>query len=273
MQNFTFHTHNNALGVYDGRSSAEDMIYQAEKAGFKAIGVSNHLIWHPNMSMASKMFFNDWNKAYDVAKRGLDVAKEAASKHKIKVFYGFEVDFFPSSIWRTGFEKMLSKLDLDYVIGSTHTIRSDDESRIYNIYHMNEISPSTTNSEKENLIKNYWENIIQCINSGYFDFIAHIDYCDIFNLCSEKKWQPYKDRVIEALIDKKQAYELNTSGYRRLGRPHPNIEIIKVLAKENVPIVLSDDAHSTEYIGAYFEDAEQLLQELGYNKRWVPEFV
>lgn len=273
MQNFTFHTHNNALGIYDGRSSAEDMISKAEELGFEAIGISNHLIWHPNMSLSSKMFFRDWNKAYDVAQKGLDIAKKAAERHKIKVFYGFEVDFFPSKIWRNGFEKLISKLNIDYIIGSTHTIRTDDESNIYNIYHLDELPNDISDCEKEALLKNYWENIVSCINSGYFDFIAHIDYCDIINLCLEEKWNIYREKVIKALIDKKQAYEINTSGFRRIGRPHPNVWMIEELNKGNVPVLLSDDAHCTEHIGGYFSEAEQLLANIKYNKRWKYEKI
>ncbi len=271
MQKFTYHTHNNALGIYDGRAAPDEMISRAEELGFSAIGVSNHLIWHPNMSHASKMFFQDWNKALDVAKRGLDGLREAAQNHNIKVACGFEVDFFPSATWRNGFEKMLKELDVDYLIGSTHSILTSDEEHIYNIYHLEELPLNISNEEKDELLKNYWNNVIGSIKSGYFDFIAHLDYCTQFNLCTDDKWRPYKESLIEALDENRQAYEINTGGYRKLNRPFPDIWIIKELCKRNGPVLISDDAHYVEHIGSYFDDAESLLESLNYKNRWTPK--
>lgn len=56
VQNFTYHSHNNSQGIFDGSNSAEEMIGKAEELGFEAIGVSNHLCLHPNMPLANKMF-------------------------------------------------------------------------------------------------------------------------------------------------------------------------------------------------------------------------
>ena len=94
MQKYTYHTHNNFEGIFDGTSSCEDMIVKATELGFEEIGVSNHLIFHPNMQMVDKMFFNDYNKAMDIYKRSYDEIDRVSSKYPIKVFKGFEVDFF-----------------------------------------------------------------------------------------------------------------------------------------------------------------------------------
>ena len=109
MQKFTLHCHTHALGYFDGKSTADEMIARAEEIGFEAIGISNHLIWHPKTPCSSPMFFNDWNKALDAQLRIKDEIQEAASKHKIKVFIGAEADFFPSAEWRKGFEKLIAK--------------------------------------------------------------------------------------------------------------------------------------------------------------------
>lgn len=267
-QKFSLHTHNNAFGIFDGRSAPLDMIEKAEELGLEAIGVSNHLIWHPNMPAAHGMFFSDFNNALDVYKRNVDLIHELDAKSKIKVLAGFEVDFFPSAAWRKGFEKMLSQLEVDYLIGSTHFMRSSDESLLCNIYHMETLSSSTSQDLINSYMINYWENTIESIRSGYFDFIAHIDYCTIFNLCIAPLWDEYKWRVIEALAEHDQAYELNTSGYRRLGRPHPDTWMIEELNHRNIPIIISDDAHSTNYICSDFDKAETYLAAIKYTNRW-----
>lgn len=268
IQNFSYHTHNNALGVFDGRSSALEMLQQAENLGWSEIGVTNHLIWHPHMPQCSKMFFQDFDKLVDTMQRSLEVLKEAASRVNIKVLSGFEVDFFPSALWRRQFEKLLKVLDVDYYIGSTHTVRTADESRIYNIFHLEELPSGTTAEDMDELIKNYWLNVIESAQSGYFAFIAHLDYCAIFNLGVEPKWDDYKWRLIEALAKAKQPFELNTSGFERIKSPHPAPWMLKELKERNVPVVISDDAHSTTMLGRYFNEAEDLLSSLNYTNRW-----
>lgn len=268
MQKFTYHSHTNSQGIYDGHNSAEEMINKAEELGFTEIGVSNHLIFHPNVAVVHKMFFNDTNKALDAFKVSIEEIHQAASRHKIKVLVGAEVDYFPSADWNKSFEKARQQLDLDYMIGSTHTIRSADERSIYNIYHLDLLPPSVSQEGKDELLKNYWLNIVASINSGYFDFIAHIDYCNIFNLGVEPKWDEYKWMIIEALVKNKQAFELNTSGYNNISMQHPHTWMLSELAKRDVPIVISDDSHNIDAIGQHFERAESLLSSLNYTNRF-----
>lgn len=44
MQKFSYHTHTDSFGVYDGHNSATEMIAAAEAAGYTELGISNHLI-------------------------------------------------------------------------------------------------------------------------------------------------------------------------------------------------------------------------------------
>lgn len=52
----------------------------------------------------------------------IDEIRTAAQKYKIKVYVGFEVDYFKSAEWRRSFEKLRKRLDVDYLIGSTHCL-------------------------------------------------------------------------------------------------------------------------------------------------------
>ena len=90
MQKFTLHCHTNALGIFDGQNTAEEMISQAEKLGFEAIGISNHLCWHPNMQHSHPMFMNDEQKTVTMFKSILEETRTAAAKHKITVYNGLK---------------------------------------------------------------------------------------------------------------------------------------------------------------------------------------
>ena len=105
MQNFTYHTHNREQN-FDGHQSAETMIAAAEEKGFAEIGVSNHLICHKNLQIENgwqPMFFQDFQSGGECYKKHIELIRQAAEKHNIKVRVGFEGDFFPSAYWRDNF--------------------------------------------------------------------------------------------------------------------------------------------------------------------------
>ena len=54
MQKFSYHTHTNSFGLFDGRNTVEEMIEGAYRAGYTELGISNHLIYHPNMHISSE---------------------------------------------------------------------------------------------------------------------------------------------------------------------------------------------------------------------------
>lgn len=272
MQKFTLHCHTHALGCFDGRNTADEMISRAEELSFEGIGISNHFCWHPNAPQCSPMFINDENKALDMHLRIIDEVKTAALNHKIKVYVGAEVDFFPSAVWRKGFEKMLQKLNYDYLIGSNHFIRSEDESQIYNLYHLDLLPPNLKPEDFKELVQQHWNNVVYTIESGYFDFLAHPDYC-VIKIPDVPEFEENRWKVIEALDKYKMPFEVNTSGYNRIDMQHPCDWMLEELCKRRVPTLLSDDAHSVEMLGQHFERAENLLQKFDCKKRLSLKFL
>lgn len=276
IQNFTLHSHNNELH-FDGRASAKEMISSAIAKGFTTIGVSNHMIFHPNLDefhTKDNMFFADFKTAENAYKRHIEILENLKSEFNIQIKIGFETDFFQDKTWRNNFEKMLKNLNLDYLIGSNHFIKNKTETFLRNIYYMKNYNDLSKEDIHKYLL-NHFQNIESCIRSGYFTFIAHIDYCSIFGLGLDKRYDDAKYRIIEALKETKTPYEINTSGYDRIDRPHPDIWMIKELAKAKVPTLLSDDAHCPEHLGRHFARAEELLKSCGYTKdlRLTPEML
>ncbi len=271
MQKFSYHSHTNFAGIFDGRNTAEEMISAAEAFGFEEFGISNHFIYHPTIAkipFIHPQMFGDLNKLIDVYKRNYEDIDAAAEHHKIKVLKGMEVDFFPSAEWRNSFEKAIKELKPDYIIGATHFIRSADESFMCNIYHLNNLPESITAEEKEELLRNYWLNTESSIKSGYFDFIAHFDYCCQFDLCITEPWNEYKYKVVEALSSTGTACEVNTNGLRRIGRPYPDWWLVEKMIKQDIPLLISDDSHFANHVGSYFAEVEEKLSELGCKNRF-----
>ena len=80
MQKFSYHTHTNALGIFDGHHSAAEMIRRAEEIGYEEIGISNHLVYHPNLLTTSPMFFNDFDLLKKMMQKNVDDIRRAAEK-------------------------------------------------------------------------------------------------------------------------------------------------------------------------------------------------
>lgn len=277
MQTFTLHTHNHEQN-FDGRNSAREMIQTAQDKGFSTIGVTNHLIVHPNMPSYTAdmpMFFNNFDEAEKVYMRHIEILQNLKSDFKIDIKIGFEVDFFTSPDWRKHFEKMIKKLPVDYIISGSHFLKEKDESFICNIFHFKNIASSIDDETLHRLIINHFDNIIAAIKSGYFTFIAHLDYCTIFGLGDTPEYDEYKYKIIEALKQTHTPFEINTSGYDRINRPHPAPWIIEKLSENHglVPVLISDDAHFAEHLGRHFDQAEDLLQKLNYTNRFTLDML
>ena len=271
MQKFSYHTHTNFLG-FDGRNTAEEMIKKAEEIGFEEIGISNHFIYHPNFKyVGDKMIFTDYDKFEKMVGATVNNIRTASLKSKIKVFVGFEVDFFPSKQWCDTFEKIRKNIEIDYFIGSTHIMRDDNETDLHNFYHYFNNKQNFPDDVLQKYIGNYWKNIAEAVKSGYFDFIAHIDVYKIFKIFDYLKFDDEINNLIETFGKYKTPYELNTSGWTKNGVQHPDNNFLTSLRDKNVPVVINDDAHSVDMLGQHFDKAEELLSSLNYTNRWKLE--
>lgn len=267
MQKFSYHTHTNILN-FDGRNTAEEMIKRAEEIDFEELGISNHFIYHPNLHEKDNMFFSDYNAFEKAMGVIVDSVRNASKNSKIKVYAGFEVDYFPSLQWEKDFEKIRKNIDADYYIGSTHMMRDDKEEHLYNMYHYYYSEHRFKDEDVKKYISNYWKNIKFAVESGYFDFIAHLDVYRIFKIFDKLSFEEEVNDLIETFGKYKTPFELNTSGWTKYGVQHPEDSIIERLRDKNVPVVISDDAHSVTMLAQHFEHAENLLKEMNYTNRW-----
>lgn len=236
MQKFSYHTHTNFMG-FDGRNTAEEMIKKAEDIGFEEIGISNHFIYHPNLKYSGdKMIFTDYNTFEKMIGATVDNIRAASLNSKIKVFVGFEVDYFPSKQWCDVFEKIRKNIEIDYFIGSTHIMRNDDETNLHNFYHYFYGEHNLSNDVLQEYIGNYWKNIAEAIKSGYFDFIAHIDVYRIFKIFDHLIFDDEINNLLDVFEKYKTPYELNTSGWTKNGVQHPDDNLLTSLRDRGVQI-------------------------------------
>ena len=69
------------------------------------------------------------------------------------------------------------------------------------------------------------------------------------------------DDLLDAVIAKKMALEVNTSGYKIRNEPYPAIGLLQKAVARGIPLVAGSDAHRPEDVGRYFDRLAEL--ELG----------
>ncbi len=261
MQQFSLHTH--TIG-FDGQNTEEQMLERAVELGWDCIGFSNHFIVHPrikNTKMYEAAQKRDYHHIYSASFEEA-VAKfeehykridELRKKSPIPIFKGMEVDFFAYPQWAEGFATARKHLKPDYLIGSAHFVEHDGT-----LYNSHDIKNSTK-IEQQMLLYRYWQNERAAAQSGLFDILAHLDLMKKVGLEQNACWMEQK--TIDTIKKAGVIVELNTSYFKFGQEPYPSPRIMQMLAKENIPVIISDDAHNINQLGWHFEETkEQALQ-------------
>ena len=266
MQKFSFHMH---TAGFDGINSEEEMLQKAEECGLQQIGFSNHFIVYPHIEK-TKMYPYAQKGGYSaIYSSGFDEAiarfiphyekiDELNRNSNIKIYKGMEVDFFASEEWQKGFERALSILKPDYLIGATHFVEYNNS--LYNSHDLKNASPL----EQRLLVHRYWQNLRDASESGLFDFMAHLDLIKKVGLGTEEIWCEEEQKTIEVIKKSGVKVEINTSHFRfNPNEPYPSLRIMKMLAENDIPVLLSDDAHKKENITAGFTKAAKIASVCG----------
>ena len=265
-QTFTLHTH---TAGFDGRHTEQEMVARAADMGFAAIGVSNHFIVHPNIRQTR--FYAPANKnKYDAIYSAnfneimprfcehYQRLESVAGATNITVLRGMEVDFFDTSDWYHGFERALKILKPDYIIGACHFIEYGGT--LCNVHDMKNADVAT----QQKMLEMYWDKLRRAGQSGMFSWMAHIDLPKKVGIGGEERWAAVEKYTIDALATYKTPIEINTGGKRSgVPDPYPSERIMRMMAAQNIPVLLSDDAHSRDQIGREFETASQLANKCG----------
>ena len=263
IQKFSLHTHTN---FSDGHNSISEMVAQAKKLGWKAIGISDHLTVHPSLRKGY-IFFSSFREALEPVKSHIAAVRQVAKENpEIKIYVGFEVDYFPLSGWMDEFKEFKQKIDVDYLINGNHQVTNEDGTEVYEIYHFQRYGLSE--SKIKELFHNHFNNIRKAVESGEFTFLAHIDFARWSGVIDEKDFVDEINGIVTALKERNMPTEINTKSKNSIGSFYPARWIIEDLEKNDIPLIISDDAHFVSQLGQYFDEAEDLLAQLNATKRW-----
>ena len=181
---------------------------------------------------------------------------------QIEVYTGLEHD---------GFSLIDNRSDFDYIIGSCHYLQGENGD-FYAVDKENNEQLDTIikyyEGDSVRYARHYFETYVQCMQRIRPDILGHLDLLVLFNNIDEEKPE-YKSAAIEAMIASLEVtpiFELNTRAFikRKKNTPYPGFELLKEALVHHGKVVLSGDSYQTGELMFRFDDAIQILKNLGY---------
>ena len=171
---------------------------------------------------------------------------------------GIEADFIPGR--EEQMRALLERQDWDYVVGSIHFLA--DGALDYDRFDVWNSARSA-----DHVWKTYFTWLGELAASGMFDILAHPDLVKHWG--KERPWPEkdlrfYYDLAMEQIAESGIAIELSTAGLRKpVGEIYPDRAFLEMVVDAGNPIALSSDAHTPEQLGFEYDQALELLDDVG----------
>ncbi len=257
------HTHS----LYsDGSSQPEEYITEAIAKGFHILGFTEH----SPLPFENSFSFRKENKDEYIA-----LMQNLKQKYnsQIAVYSGMEMDYIPGM--SENFGKIKAEYKLDYLIGSVHLVRPENNSELwftdgpnYETYDkgLNELFAG----DIKKAVTRYYHQLNEMIENQHIDIIGHFDKIKMHNrdrfFTEDESWYvSLVSETLDLLQDRDIIVEVNTRGIykQRSETTYPGLDILKQIKSLRIPVMVNSDAHKPHELDLAFEQAYSLLKEAG----------
>ncbi len=259
------HTHTD--NSQDGNHSATYMAEIAESNGIACLAFTDHcevdVFYRDGFDRRAKQSYFEISKTRSAFDGRLEILRgiELAQPH-------YEPELAT---------KIITAQQYDVVIGSIHNLRGRED-----FYYMT----SFDGINVEDMINEYYDEIIGMLEWGNFDVLAHITYPFryIFNILGYvediNKYSKKVDELLKLCAEKDKALEINMGGLKYpINLPSPTLETVKRFKELGGKLIsVGSDSHYAERIGFGIPQAYEIAREAGFkavakfNERKVSEF-
>ncbi len=248
-----YHTHS----VYcDGSDTLEEMVQEAVKKEFIALGFSGHAYTAFDTSYCMD------HEAFENYCREVKVLRSNYAG-KLEILLGLEYDFYS--------EEDCSSLD--YRIGSVHYVFRNG-----NYYPVDE-SPERTkeaidafDGDPYTYAEAYFDTVAQVAAKTSCDIIGHFDLIKKFNRNgvalvdeSHPRYVAAWKKAVRQLIPYGKPFEINTSPMAwRTDEFYPSRGILEEIHAQGGRITISGDVHQKQNLDRGFRQAQDLVRQIGF---------
>jgi histidinol-phosphatase (PHP family) len=230
----------------------------ASERGIVELGVSEHIY---RFNQALEVWQHPFWQQY--AKDDLDEYC-AFVRDETDLRLGIEADFVPGGEDRMA--NLLEARDFDYVVGSVHFLREG-------AVDMDDYSVWQTGRSADEVWRRYFQTIGESARSGLFDVVAHPDLVKYWGDGArrpEGDLRRYYELAIDGIAESGIAVELSTAGLRKpAGELYPAPAFLEMAVEAGARVALSSDAHRPEDVGADYDRALAVLEQLGVRELCV----
>jgi histidinol-phosphatase (PHP family) len=261
-----YHVHPNYSIDADG--NIEEFCRAALNAGLKEIAFTTHLdtdrvaddcyvnVKGKRVDVSSSVWFEDYESV-------IRSAGDQFEEWGLQILLGVEVDCFPSV--ENSLPERFFATDFDIILGSVHLIdhiaisAGDRAEEVFRKYAIEELG------------EKYFSVMLDSIDLGIFDILAHIDLYrrygeSFYGDAIHELWKPYLNELANKMKHQGVGFEINTSSLSRgMTQPMPEERIIHALKVGGIETVtIGSDAHSPNDVGKGIEEALDIIERTGF---------
>ncbi len=250
------HTHSE--NSHDSKCKIEDMMWAQIENGTNIFAVTDHF---------DTSFYDDYD-VFSPIKNSHKTVAELNQKYgdKCKILAGIEIG---ESFWFPEiYEKIKNHLDFDVIIGSVHCVRSQHFIEPYSKYDFSNMPQSVL----EEWLDKYFDDVLSMLKFMDFDILAHLT-CPLRYIIGKFKrsvdislYEKYIYKILNEIINRNIALEVNTSSFEHLNDFMPTTDIIKMYYQKGGRLItLGSDAHTRDRASIGFDKAVESLKEIGFD--------
>ncbi len=240
---------------FDGNHSATFFCEKAEMMDLRALAFTDHC--------EVDQYRDDENYEKRMFQAFFEISKvRSAFSGKLLVLNGIELGQPTYDVEMAN--RIINRHYYDHILGSIHNLRGSED-----FYFMKNL----TFDQANNLLKQYFDEIIEMLKWGKFDVLAHLTY-PLRYFYSQSNisidLSNYKNQIDEILLmtaKGEKALEINTAALRQpLNKLSPEIDIVKRFKELGGKYVsVGSDAHYAEHLACDIDKAYSCVLEAGFD--------
>ena len=272
--------HNHTI-FCDGKDDIETMCRAAYEKKLCAVGFSAHAPITKKTGIES-----DWHMKDEVFGKYTEhvLAAKKRWRGKLEVLLGFEIDYIKGL--RSALDRDITEVNPDYLIGSVHYLIPANGAKPFTVDGpQEEFSQGLNegfNGDARALMNSYYDAQLEMIALGGFEILGHADLVKK-NCIGKNLWpreeEVYRQKEIAHAVGNAAGNaagkaagnagviaEVNTGGINRkkINEVYPSETFLRVFRENNVPVIITADAHSAEEIKGNYNIAVKTILSAGF---------